>query len=852
MSLVVQDKTNDNKVIAYQNDVILKYQIYNGLFLGLPFPDVDQAGSRLPIFSKICQDLISQGLSVPEAVDKYLTLVPIPEENKLNLLNKYLQFIERQIVLFDALEDSAFNKINDISGYGSLEYLLNEVRNKKSTLNTTLNKLLENYSTRLVLTAHPTQFYPNVILAIIKELGNAIKNNDSVKIRDIFLQMGLTSFNNTTKPTPSEEANSIIWYLENIFYTVIPQIQHKLPTNTKNLDIGFWPGGDRDGNPFVTAAITLETANKLHNSIHNAYYQDIKNLRIFMTFNTVHDKLTEICDNIKMHKYKSHLDLISELLNVKAIVIQKYQSLFIEKIDDIILKIEIFKFHFAKIDIRQNSEIHRQVIQHILQVNSIENNYLSLSHEAQLQILLNNWQNPTINLDLINESVAQEVIDTIKAIGKVQEMNGRSAIERYIISNNDSVVSVIEVLWMTNLVNLRLSSQEQIQIEVVPLFETIADLKAAEQIMETLYNLPEYKSNLEKSNMKQTIMLGFSDGTKDGGYLSANWAIFQAKKRLSNLAKKYSIDVTFFDGRGGPPSRGGCNTNEFYQSLAQEIGAHDIQLTIQGQTISANYGTLSSATYNFEQLLSAGLSGRLFNHRDLLIDEHQEQIIQQLSDSSLETYLELRDNPLFIDYLEEITPLNYLTKANIGSRPAKRSKDSKLRLEDLRAIPFGGAWMQMKQNILGYYGFGSALQKYITTHTSGLKELKILYTKSRYFRGLVHNSMQSLASSNFKLTEYLKNDSKFGHFWQQIKHEAELSKQILMTISDKQNLIVDTPVKQLSHEFREEIILPLLLIQQFAMSKLRTLDKSAPEYVKYEHLVQKSIATNINASHNSI
>lgn len=842
--------TADAKLQNYENEVILKYQIYNGLFLGLPFADPDQAGSRLPIFTRICQDLMDDGYNVPDAVDKYLTLVPVAEDHKLKLLNKFLQFIERQVVLFDALEDTAFEKIKDMSGYGTVDYMMQRVK-KHSGLTKQLDELLENYKTRLVLTAHPTQFYPTIVLSIIAQLSKAIKDNELDTIRDLFLQMGLTSFNNKVKPTPSDEATSIIWYLEHIFYNVIPETQTKLSTKYNNLDIGFWPGGDRDGNPFVTANVTLETSDKLHNSIMRLYYQDIKHARATLTFDGVYDQLSTICDKIKNAKYNLHTELIADVTQVADILNSKYQGLFIEKIENIILKINLFKFNFAKLDIRQNSAIHKKVVHTILASNNITEKYSLLSDNEKLEILLANFDNPRISLD-INDELVAEVINTVKAIATIQKKYGKSAIERYIISNTDSMASIIEVLWFVNLVNRELIEDDKILIEIVPLFETVDDLHASEQIMGNLFNLPYYAANLKNLNQHQTIMLGFSDGTKDGGYLMANWSIFQAKKRLSILAKKYAIDITFFDGRGGPPSRGGGNTYEFYQSLAQEIEAHEVQLTIQGQTISANFGTHNSAIYNLEHLLSAGLSGRLFTQNNTTINSEQEAMINKLAERALSYYLELRNDPLFLDYLLEITPLNYLTSTNIGSRPAKRNKDDKLKLEDLRAIPFGGAWMQMKQNILGYYGFGSAINELTSAQPETMKKLQKLYNNSSYFRGLIDNSMQSLATTNFTVTKHLANDPKFGRFWQQLCDEAELSKKMLMSISGSDQLIANNPVKKISTEFREQIIAPLLLIQQFAMDKVRKLEASDESRHLYENLVRRSLAANINASRNSI
>ncbi len=841
-----------NKLQAFERDVILKYQLFNGLFLGLPFADPDQAGARLPIFSKMCGDWLNEGLSAPEAVAKYLSVVPIDEKNKLGLLVKFLQFIERQVVLFDSLEDVAFSKINDMSGCGTVDYLLNQVNSDKIKYCSQLKQFLANYRTRIVLTAHPTQFYPSVILGIISKLANAIRENDLNEIRNLFLQMGLTKFTNKTKPTPVDEARSILWYLENVFYRVVPEIQAKLDYSFTNLDLGFWPGGDRDGNPFVTAEVTLDIANKLRVSVHRLYYHDILNLRHRLTFEKVHEGLGSIALKLKNDEYCDADELIEDLNQIINLINNHYQGLFADMVSEVILKIKLFRFYFAKLDIRQNSAIHKQVITSILQEHGITENYANLANDEKIKLIETNWNNSRLLQISNDETLVKEVISTIRAIHHIQQKNGRDSIERYIISNTDSVASVFEVLWLINLVNQTLTEEEQIKVEVVPLFETIEDLLHSEKIMEELFNLPYFADNIRRMGQKQTVMLGFSDGTKDGGYLMANWAIFQAKKRLSKLAKRYHIDLVFFDGRGGPPSRGGGDTYSFYHSLAHEIAAHEIQLTIQGQTISANFGTPDAAMFNLEHLLSAGISGLLFADKKDTLNESQEQLIDQLARLSLEAYLELRNDPLFIPYLEEITPLHYLAEANIGSRPAKRNKGSQLRLEDLRAIPFGAAWMQMKQNILGYYGLGTAFAKLVEEDSKNLANLQELYKCSLLFKGLMDNAMQSLVNTNFAVTRHLGIDSKFGDFWQKIYDEAMRAKEKLLAISEHKELIADNPIKLQSIHFREQIIQPLILIQQYAMDTLRQMSKDNPDRMIYEHLVKKSLAASINASRNSI
>jgi len=581
------------------------------------------------------------------------------------------------------------------------------------------------------------------------------------------------------------------------------------------------------------------------------YYADIQLLRRRLSFDLAHSELSRIAQVIKQDKYLNANLLITDLENVAQILHHNYQGLFVDEVNALILKVKLFQFYFAKIDIRQNSAIHAQVVAYIFAEANVHSDYLKLSDSERSQLLLSTFTQDILSNIKLDDALAHEIIATIKAVGKIQQHNGSTSIERYIISNTDSIASVLEVLWLVNLVNKN-NPQSAIVLEVVPLFETIDDLANSEQIMATLFETPLYLQNVKHWNMCQTIMLGFSDGTKDGGYLMANWSIFQAKKRLSKLAKKYDVNLVFFDGRGGPPSRGGGETYSFYRSLAREIDDHEIQLTIQGQTISANFGTPAAATYNLEHLLSAGLAGRLFSTDGDTLNAEQEQLIDSLAQKAYESYTRLRNDPLFVSYLEEITPLKYLSEANIGSRPAKRNRGSKLKLEDLRAIPFGGAWMQMKQNILGYYGVGSALSQIILENHDNVAKISQLYQSSLLFKGLMDNAMQSLAHTNFALTRHLQSDEKFGKFWQKIYAEAQLSQQLLLLISGHDRLVAENQIKGQSIKFREQIIQPLVIIQQYAMDKLRHLSPDDSQYATFEKIVKKSLAASINASRNSI
>jgi len=346
-------------------------------------------------------------------------------------------------------------------------------------------------------------------------------------------------------------------------------------------------------------------------------------------------------------------------------------------------------------------------------------------------------------------------------------------------------------------------------------------------------------------------MLGFSDGTKDGGYLMANWAIYRAKEELTRVSREAGIEVAFFDGRGGPPARGGGNTYLFYAALGKEIESNHIQMTVQGQTVSSHYGTEQAAQHNLSQLLAAGLENNLYDRAERELNGEQRRLIEALAEESFHTYEAFKHHKLFLPYLEQMSTLKYYNRANIGSRPARRGNSEELHFEDLRAIPFVGAWAQLKQNVPGYYGLGSALKS--IEKAGRLNDCVALYKDSGFFRALISNSMQNLAKSNFELTRYMANDEKFGGFWNMVYNEYKLTLDMVLKISSQQMLLEDSPRSRLSIELRERIVLPLLIIQQAALMNCHRLKKDGKEdkMELYEKMIVRSLYGNINASRNS-
>jgi phosphoenolpyruvate carboxylase len=854
-------------IINFKRNVTDKYTIYNSLFSALPFSGIANVGALLPILLQACLDGYADAKTPMQIVDHFFTqhTNAIDEGDKVARLFKFVQYIERQIVLFDAIEDAAFETVNNVEGPGSLKSLISETNFAGKTQ--ALKSKLKKFKVRVVLTAHPTQFYPGSVLGIIHDMNEAIGKNDFHTINAYIQQLGITPFFNKKQPTPLDEAVNLMWYLENILYPSIGNIYNFINREVFDsaydgenpfIELGFWPGGDRDGNPFVNGPTTLKVADALRSAIVVCYYRDIRKLKRRLTFTGVDQIIAQLEQQLYENVFRPEAgkrikkeEFIKELYSARALLIRDHHSLYLNRLDSLIHKVKIFGTHFASLDIRQDSRIHTTVI---LQINTeliakekasiLPENYSSLSLAEKLEAL--SKIDAIIDPNTIEDTISRDTLESMYAIKIIQKENGEEGCHRYVISNCQGVVNMMEVYALLRLCGWE---RDHMLIDIVPLFETIDDLDQAEATMELLYTLPEYKAHLQLRNNHQTIMLGFSDGTKDGGYLQANWSIYTAKENLTAISRKYNVKAKFFDGRGGPPSRGGGKTHKFYSSLGSNIENEEIQLTIQGQTITSNFGTIQSSQYNLEQLLSAGLSNELFADTRIQISQHDRFLLEELGKISHEAYQGFKTHPLFLAYMQQFSPLNYYSKSNIASRPAKRGNSGGLRFEDLRAIPFVGSWSQLKQNVPGFFGVGTALQQ---MKERGLwNDTKAMFRNVLFFRTLIDNSMMSMLKSFFPLTEYVKKDPQFGPVWEIIKNEYDLTSKLVLELADASTLMEEDKAGKASIQMRDKIVLPLLTIQQYALNKLHNEEVDASLKPMYEKLVTRSMFGVINAARNS-
>ncbi|WP_209391360.1 phosphoenolpyruvate carboxylase [Chryseobacterium sp. RR2-3-20] len=840
----------DQRAEKFRQIVENKFQIYNSLFMSLPYDKMTNIGMLLPFLYEESKEGYLVGKTPVEIVEEFFVNHTdlVNEDQKLELLFKIIQYIERQVVLFDSIEDAAFPGLHSESDSGTITNLYERAYHDHKLEK--VHEKLKDFTVKVVFTAHPTQFYPSSVQRILQDLRQAIGADSITNIDMLLQQLGKTPFVNKEKPTPIDEALSIIHYLRYVYYDSIGELYGKIKKTFGNshshlheniIQLGFWPGGDRDGNPFVTAEVTKKVSEELRTAILKSYYANLKDLRRRLSFRGVSEVLTKLSAELYTAIFKnekiSSEDILKRLDEAEEILINEHNSLFLEILVDFKDRVKIFGTHFATLDIRQDSRIHQTVVDEIFDAifGNKETDYTE-KYNKLIEF------NEKLNFDDYSE-IVKETLGNVSQIKEIQDFNGIRGMHRYIISNSDAVKDVMNVYAFFKICGYR---DEDINMDIVPLFETMEGLENAENVMKELYLNPIYKKHLERRGNEQTIMLGFSDGTKDGGYLKANWEIYKAKEVLTKISEENEVKVVFFDGRGGPPARGGGKTHDFYASQGKTIANNKIELTIQGQTITSIFGNKEQAKYNFEQLLTAGVENDVFKNSKKDLSAKERALITELANISYKKYSDLKAHPMFVSYLQEMSTLEYYGKTNIGSRPSKRGGDNELKFEDLRAIPFVGSWSQLKQNVPGFFGFGYAMQR--LKEEGRFDEVKDLYKGSDFFKTLILNSMMSMNKSYFPLTYYIKENPKFGAFWEILFQEFNLSKDIMLELTGFAILQQEDPLSRKSVKIREKIVLPLLSIQQYALMKIQ---KGEGDIEAYKKLVTRSLFGNINASRNS-
>lgn len=659
------------------------------------------------------------------------------------------------------------------------------------------------------------------------------------------------------------------------------------------LRVGSWVGGDRDGNPFVNAQ-TLTHAVMSHASLllssfleelhqlgselsisteltdvspelsrlaeaghdsspHRAdepYRQAIRGIyaRLAATYQAITKKPPARATDLEAAAYQGPGELIADLEIVgESLRAHAAGDVADGRLARLITGVKVFGFHFAQMELRQNSDVHERTIAELLAAAGIEADYKSLSEDARIEVLRAQWRSPR-NLTTPYANYGAETLKELEVFwqaGAIRTAVGGEVLRRVIVSKTDSVSDLLEVALLLKEGGLFVQSPDPSpQIAIAPLFETIADLQASEAIMRTWLTLPEVARARSATNPVQEVMIGYSDSNKDGGYLTANWEVRGAIGRLVALGKELGVTMRFFHGRGGSIGRGGGSSRDAIAALPAGSMESGLSVTEQGEVISSKYGHPDSARVSLETLVGASLEAALHP-----VDHAQEEalgrIMPHLSDLAFKAYRSLvYDTPDFARYFHQSTPLKEIVDLKIGSRPAARTASG--RIEDLRAIPWVFSWSQARVNLPGWYGFGSAIAGFQEAKgSSAVGELQALYRSSPYFANLVSNIEMVLAKANLEIarrySELVDDQEMAKAIFARIELEWQKTLDALQLVTGRAELVGNNPALAHSISLRMPYLDPLNLLQVKLIQQLR----AGPEGAQAE-TVKKGIQLTIN------
>ena len=505
---------NSTRINEFEKLVRNKFNVYNSIFINLPFRKIKNVGILIPLMYEACREGLHHGLDPIEILDAFFSghSALKSEAEKIDFMFRVIQYIERQVVLFDSVEDAAFPYIWRLGDHLSIKDYLNLFKSKEDSIN--IADKLSTFSVRIVFTAHPTQFYPPAVLDIIAKLRELITQNDINEIDINLQQLGLTSLINSRKPMPLDEAKNIIYFLRNVYYDAVGELyfhikkslQDRFFDNPDIVQLGFWPGGDRDGNPYVTWKTTNAVADELRMTLMKCYYRDIQSLQHKLTFREIEDILSHLENRLYVCMFNAsetitYAEILHPLLKIREFLIKQYNSLYLDELENLIDKVKIFKIHFAALDIRQDHSVHQQTVQTILQKKKLIHSSLEeLNKEELISCLLH--KKIRLKPGQFKDEVINDTIQNISQLPNIQYKNGESGCNRYIISNSEDMYSVLFVFALLRWCGWQ---KEDIPFDIIPLFESMEGMKNAESIMRELFEIPEYRAHVKQRGDFQTI-----------------------------------------------------------------------------------------------------------------------------------------------------------------------------------------------------------------------------------------------------------------------------------------------------------------------------------------------------------
>ena len=717
-----------------------------------------------------------------------------------------------------------------------------------------------------------------------------------------------------TRLSVYDEIENGLAYYSYTFLNEIPYIYAKIedllqrrlvvdiPAVTSFLRIGSWIGGDRDGNPFVTHEVMLKAVER-QSSVALDYYidavlkigrsmslterlvqisDDVKQLvstapdipnrsdepyrRIFLSIAarlvaTAHQlghQVTQYTPSDSREPYTSSDEFLHDL-SVIVDSLEQHKSSWIARgvLRNLRRAVDVFGFHLAPLDMRQHSKIHEQVVGELYERSTGRSGYTQLDEKQRIDWLLAEigQARPILGSYADFSELAQSELHILQCAAEIHRRFGRAAMTNYIISMTTGVINVLEVAFLLQQVGLLQAGEDpQLHLNIIPLFETISDLRSCSEIMDRLFSLPYYRKLLNARGNVQEVMLGYSDSNKDGGFITSNWEIYKAEIELTRVFTKHRIELRLFHGRGGTVGRGGGPS---YQSiLAQPPGSVNgqIRVTEQGEVISSKYAEPEIGRRNLETLVAATMEATLLSHDAVGANaDRYYPAMEKLAMASFKAYRDLvYETPGFKQFFLESTPIREMAGLHIGSRPPSRKNSDSI--EDLRAIPWVFSWSLSRMMLPGWYGFGHAVEAFVNQHDqpeNGLALLQEMYREWPFMQTLLSNIDMVLAKTDMgiasRYAELVEDTALRAQIFGRILEERARSEKWLFAVTGHTELLEDNPTLARSIRNRTPYIDPLNHLQVELLRRYRT-GEDSEEVKRSIHLTINGVTAGLRNS----
>ncbi|VPV77161.1 phosphoenolpyruvate carboxylase [Streptococcus pneumoniae] len=877
------------------------------------------------ILTELLED-ITKNMLAPETFEKIIQLKELSTQEDYQGLNRLVTSLSNDEMVYISRYFSILPLLINISEDVDLAYEINHQNNIDQDylgkLSTTIKlvaekenavEILEHLNVVPVLTAHPTQVQRKSMLDLTNHIHSLLRKYRDVKLGlinkdkwyndlrryiEIIMQ---TDMIREKKLKVTNEITNAMEYYNSSFLKAVPHLTteykrlaqaHGLNLKqAKPITMGMWIGGDRDGNPFVTAETLKQSALTQCEVIMNYYdkkiYQLYREFSLSTSIVNVSKQVREMARQSKDNsiyrekelyrralfdiqskiqatktyliedeevgtRYETANDFYKDLIAIRDSLLEnKGESLISGDFVELLQAVEIFGFYLASIDMRQDSSVYEACVAELLKSAGIHSRYSELSEEEKCDLLLKELEEDPRILSATHaeksELLAKELA-IFKTARVLKDKLGDDVIRQTIISHATSLSDMLELAILLKEVGL--VDTERARVQIVPLFETIEDLDHSEETMRKYLSLSLSKKWIDSRNNYQEIMLGYSDSNKDGGYLSSCWTLYKAQQQLTAIGDEFGVKVTFFHGRGGTVGRGGGPTYEAITSQPLKSIKDRIRLTEQGEVIGNKYGNKDAAYYNLEMLVSAAINRMITQKKsDTNTPNRYEAIMDQVVDRSYDIYRDLVfGNEHFYDYFFESSPIKAISSFNIGSRPAARKTITEI--GGLRAIPWVFSWSQSRVMFPGWYGVGSSFKEFINKNPENIAILRDMYQNWPFFQSLLSNVDMVLSKSNMNIAfEYAKlcEDEQVKAIYETILNEWQVTKNVILAIEGHDELLADNPYLKASLDYRMPYFNILNYIQLELIKRQRRGELSSDQE-RLIHITINGIATGLRNS----